>query len=169
MTDSDGAATPYRVCFVCTGNICRSPIAEAVFRSHVERAGLGDRVVGDSAGTGGWYAGEPPEPDALDVLATHGVDGSWLRARQFDVAELATLDLVVALDSGHYAILTSHAGRHAGKVRRLREFDPEAESLDVPDPYRGPRAGFEHVYLLVEAAMPGLLGHIEAELRHRTG
>lgn len=164
MSETDGASTPYRVCFVCTGNICRSPIAEAVFRSHVERAGLGDRVAGDSAGTGGWYAGEPPEPDALDVLAAHGVDGSWLRARQFDVAELATLDLVIALDSGHHAILTSHAGPHAGKVRLLREFDPAADGLDVPDPFRGPRDGFEHVYRLVDAAMPGLLDRVRADL-----
>ena len=157
MTD----ARPYRVCFVCTGNICRSPIAEVVFRSHVERAGLGGRVDVDSAGLGSWHVGDPPEHTALEVLAEHGLDGSGLRARQFKAPELADVDLVVALDSGHRSVLQQQAGRgEAGKVTQLREFDPDADGPDVPDPYGGPAAEFELVFEQVEAAMPGLLDHV---------
>lgn len=147
----------YQVCFVCTGNICRSPMAEVVFRSHVERAGLGGRVAVDSAGLGSWHVGDPPEYGTLEVLAKHGLDGSGLRARQFEAGELTTVDLVVGLDRGHLRALRNQAGPQAEKVRLLRDFDPDADGPDVPDPYGGPLADFELVYQQVEAAMPGLL------------
>ena len=153
---------PYRVCFVCTGNICRSPMAEVVFRSHLERAGLGRRVSVDSAGLGGWHVGDPPEHGTLEVLARHGLDGSGLRARQIRADELAELDLVVALDRGHAGTLRDLAGDDARPIRLLREFDPDADGEDVPDPYGGPLEEFELVYEQIEAAMPGLLELVKA-------
>ncbi|MQA02895.1 MAG: low molecular weight phosphotyrosine protein phosphatase [Streptosporangiales bacterium] len=155
---------PFRVCFVCTGNICRSPMAEVVFRSHVERAGLGHAVAVASAGLGSWHVGDPPEHGTVEVLAQHGLDGSQLRARQFRPAELGTLDLVIGLDRGHLRALQQHAGQHADKVRLLRDYDPDADGPDVPDPYGGPLRDFEHVYRLTEAAMPGLLDAVRNDL-----
>lgn len=140
-------------------------MAEVVFRSHVERAGLGRRVDVDSAAIGDWHVGDPPEYGTLAVLDKHGLDGSELRARQFDAAEFADVDLVVGLDRGHERVLRRMAGRQADKVRLLREFDPEADHPDVPDPYGGPLAEFEHVYDLVEAAMPALLDEVRGLTR----
>lgn len=161
----------YRVCFVCTGNICRSPIAEVVFRALVERAGLAGQVVADSAGTGDWHAGDGADRRALRALAEAGYDGSDHRARRFDARWFAERDLVVALDAGHLRVLQSWAD-HAGvdtEVRLLRSFDPAligaaAEELDVADPYYEGRKAFARVLEQVERACEGLLEHVRAEL-----
>lgn len=142
-------------------------MAEAVFRSHLERAGLGSQVIVDSAAMGSWHVGDPPEHGAVRVLARHGLEASQLRARLFDLAELETLDLVIGLDRGHERALLQRAGRHSDKVRLLRQYDPAADGPDVPDPYGGPVAEFEEVYAQVEAAMPGLLDAVRADLAAR--
>ncbi|MFJ8635030.1 low molecular weight protein-tyrosine-phosphatase [Streptomyces sp. NPDC093568] len=149
----------YRVCFVCTGNICRSPMAESVFRARVEEAGLDGLVEVDSAGTGGWHEGDPADPRTVSVLEEHGYDGGHT-ARQFQPSWFARLDLVVALDSGHLKALRRLAPspEDAAKVRLLRSYDPAAgDDLDVPDPYYGGREGFEDCLEMVEAASTGLL------------
>ncbi|WAZ22818.1 low molecular weight phosphotyrosine protein phosphatase [Streptomyces cinnabarinus] len=149
----------YRVCFVCTGNICRSPMAESVFRERVAEAGLDGLVEVDSAGTGGWHEGDPADPRTVSVLEEHGYDGGHT-ARQFRSSWFARLDLVVALDEGHLKALRRLAPteQDAAKVRLLRSYDPSAgDDLDVPDPYYGGMEGFEECLEMVEAASTGLL------------
>ncbi|MFD4602914.1 low molecular weight protein-tyrosine-phosphatase [Streptomyces sp. NPDC058464] len=156
----------YRVCFVCTGNICRSPMAESVFRARVTEAGLDDRVEADSAGTGGWHEGDGADPRTVRVLAEHGY-GSDHTARQFQASWFGRLDLVIALDSGHLKVLRRLAPTEedARKVRLLRAYDPAAgDDLDVPDPYYGGLDGFEECLEMVEAASEGLLAAVRDEV-----
>jgi protein-tyrosine phosphatase len=157
----------YRVCFVCTGNICRSPMAESVFRARVAEAGLDGLVEVDSAGTGGWHEGDPADPRTVSVLEEHGYEGGHT-ARQFQASWFARLDLVIALDSGHLKALRRLAPspEDAAKVRLLRSYDATVgDDLDVPDPYYGGRDGFEECLEMVEAASTGLL----AEVREQVG
>lgn len=155
-----------RVCFVCTGNICRSPMAEVVFHAMVTDAGLESRVDVDSAGTGGWHVGERADLRAVRALAAAGYDGSAHRARQFQRDWFASSDLVIALDRSHERTLRSWAGDAAerDKVVLLRRFDPSASDrgagLDVPDPYYDGEAEFAAVLGLVEASCRGLLEHV---------
>jgi low molecular weight protein-tyrosine phosphatase len=147
------------------GNICRSPTAEGVMRSLVREAGLEDEITIDSAGTGGWHAGDPPDRRATEAAARRGItlDGA---ARRLSVQDFDDFDLLLAMDRenlrGIRAIAPSPEA--AAKARLLREFDPAsagAPDLDVPDPYYGGPQGFETVLDQVEAACRGLL----AELR----
>ncbi|MFE3068993.1 low molecular weight protein-tyrosine-phosphatase [Streptomyces sp. NPDC059247] len=160
----------YRVCFVCTGNICRSPMAEHVFRRYLEDAGLGDAVVVDSAGTGGWHQGDPADPRTVSVLDGNGYSSAHA-ARQFRASWFPALDLVIALDEGHLRELRGLARTpgEAGRIRLLRSYDPAAgDTLDVPDPYYGDRGGFEECLEMVEAASEGLLAAVRRELENRT-
>lgn len=151
---------PFQVVFVCSGNICRSPMAASVFGEHVRRAGLGDRVLVSSAGVGPWHAGEPMDPRAAELLAAHGYPTGHVAA-QVDDHHLAA-DLLLAMDSGHEKALR----RLHGEVRLFRSFDPDATGdLDVPDPYYGGDDGFATVLAMIEAASPGLLAHV----REQTG
>ncbi|WP_405881141.1 low molecular weight phosphotyrosine protein phosphatase [Streptomyces sp. NBC_01136] len=159
----------YRVCFVCTGNICRSPMAESVFRARIEEAGLDGLIEVDSAGTGGWHEGDGADSRTVAVLEAGGY-GSGHAARQFHASWFSRLDLVIALDSGHLKALRRLAPtpEDAAKVQLLRSYDPSAgDDLDVPDPYYGPMDGFEECLEMVEAASPGLLAAIRQELEGR--
>ncbi|MEY9877668.1 protein-tyrosine phosphatase [Streptacidiphilus sp. MAP12-33] len=157
-----------RICFVCTGNICRSPMAEHVMRERLAEAGLDGLVVVDSAGTGSWHEGDPADERAVRVLREAGY-GSDHVARQFHAEWFRGIDLVVALDQGHERALRRLARTpgETAKIRLLRSYDPAAGigDLDVPDPYYGDLAGFEEVLRLCEAGCDGLL----AELRTRVG
>ncbi|MDG9718581.1 low molecular weight phosphotyrosine protein phosphatase [Streptomyces sp. DH24] len=158
---------PYRVCFVCTGNICRSPMAESVFRARVEEAGLDGLVEADSAGTDGWHEGEGADPRTVTVLAEHGY-GTAHTARRFEASWFSRLDLVLALDTGHLRALRNLAPteQDARKIRLLRSYDPAAGAadLDVPDPYYGGMAGFEECLEMVEAASDGLLAAVREQV-----
>ncbi|MEU7728925.1 low molecular weight protein-tyrosine-phosphatase [Streptomyces sp. NPDC040724] len=163
---------PYRVCFVCTGNICRSPMAESVFRAHVARAGLDDLVEVDSAGTGGWHEGDGADPRTVAVLEAAGYEQDH-RARQFRSSWFDRLDLVIALDAGHLRDLRALAPtpQDAAKIRLLRSYDPAAAAAaetDVPDPYYGSLDGFEECLELVEAASPGLLDAVREAVKEHT-
>jgi low molecular weight protein-tyrosine phosphatase len=156
---------PSRICFVCLGNICRSPIAEVVMRSLLEERGLTDRIEVSSAGTGDWHIGERADRRTLAVLERHGYDGSAHRARQFVADSFADCDLVVAMDQANVTTLRRLVGSEdSAKVRLLREFDREATGPDVPDPYYGGDQGFDEVLAMVEAACRGLLDEIGTEL-----
>jgi protein-tyrosine phosphatase len=159
----------YRVCFVCTGNICRSPMAESVFRARIEEAGLDGLVEIDSAGTGGWHEGDGADSRTVAVLEAAGYE-SGHTARQFHASWFSRLDLVIALDSGHLKALRRLAPtpENAAKVRLLRSYDPAAgDDLDVPDPYYGLMDGFEECLEMVETASHGLLAAVQQELEGR--
>ncbi|MEU1939173.1 low molecular weight protein-tyrosine-phosphatase [Streptomyces coeruleorubidus] len=159
----------YRVCFVCTGNICRSPMAEIVFRARVAEAGLDGLVEVDSAGTGGWHEGDDADPRTVAVLAENGYATAHT-ARQFQPSWFSRLDLVVALDAGHLRALRRLAPteQDAQKVRLLRSYDPAAgDDLDVPDPYYGGAEGFAECLEMVEAASAGLLAAVREDVEGR--
>ncbi|MCW2586852.1 MAG: protein tyrosine phosphatase [Frankiales bacterium] len=154
-----------RVVFVCTGNICRSPTAEAVLRHQVEQAGLADEVVVSSAGTGGWHIGDDADPRSLRALRARGYDLAH-SARQFRPHWFDDHELVVALDAGHLEEL--RALRPGAEVRLLREWDPDGPG-DVPDPYYGGVAGFEDVLDMVERSCEGLLEELRGRLDQAAG
>ncbi|WFB08431.1 low molecular weight phosphotyrosine protein phosphatase [Streptomyces sp. LX-29] len=159
----------FRVCFVCTGNICRSPIAEAVFRARVEEAGLGDLVTVDSAGTGGWHEGDGADRRALAVLTENDYELDHT-AREFQPDWFDELDLVIALDGEHLSTLRDLAPtpEDAAKVRLLRSYDPsEPDDLDVPDPYYGSMDHFHECLEMVESASEGLLDAVRAAVADR--
>jgi low molecular weight protein-tyrosine phosphatase len=154
-----------RILFVCMGNICRSPTAEGVMRRLLRDAGL-EGVEVESAGTGGWHAGEPPDERAAAAAARRGVtlEGA---ARQVRPADFRRFDLLIALDRANLRELLALApdDEAAEKVRLLRDFDPASASsgdLDVPDPYYGGDRGFETVLDMVEAACRGLIDELRA-------
>lgn len=158
------APGPYHVCFVCTGNICRSPIAALVFSTVLRQSPIADRVRVSSAGTGPWHEGEPADPRATEILAEHGYPTDHT-AHQLDV-DAAGADLLVALDHGHLHALQRQVD-DPSRIRMLRSFDPDATNLDVPDPYYGDRGDFRHVLDVVEAAVPGLLDWVERRVAER--
>ncbi|QXJ23453.1 low molecular weight phosphotyrosine protein phosphatase [Actinomadura graeca] len=156
---------PYRVTFVCTGNICRSPMAEWVLRHHVDEEGLDVEV--DSSGTGPWHVGHDADSRTVAALRRAGYRSAHT-ARRFEADWFDRYDLILALDEGHLRALRSMApdADARNRIRLLREFDPDAGAdLDVPDPYYGGRADFDLVLEMVEAAMPGLLEEIRAGLK----
>ena len=137
----------FTVSFVCTGNICRSPMGEVILRELLDREGLGDRVRVVSAGTGDWHVGGPADPRAVSTLRDYGLDGDAHRAEQFVAEHFARTDLVLALDRSHERALRAMAAPPADteKIRLVRSFDPaarEAGELEVDDPYLGDEAGF---------------------------
>jgi protein-tyrosine phosphatase len=159
---------PFRVVFVCTGNICRSPMAEVVFRWFAESVGLGDRVVSTSAGTGDWHVGEPADPRTTEALARRGYDGSRHRAKQFSYADFDRNDLVIALDRSHERNLRAWARSEADgdKVALLQSFDPGASDvLDVPDPYYAGAEAFDEVLGMIENACRALFRQLEPAIR----
>ncbi|WP_175717902.1 low molecular weight protein-tyrosine-phosphatase [Burkholderia anthina] len=150
--------TRVAICFVCLGNICRSPTAEGVMRHQVDAAGLADRIAIDSAGTGGWHVGEPPDTRAQAAAHTRGYDLSALRARQVGAADFERFDLLLAMDEANLAELQRCCPpQHRDKVRLLMEFASGAAETEVADPYFGGAQGFEQVLDQVERACAGLL------------
>jgi len=161
----EGSGAPaLRVLMVCTGNICRSPIAEGVLRAKLDASGLGHRVEVDSAGTHGYHTSEAPDPRAIRLAAVRGYDIRKLKARPVELADFEGFDWIFALDEGHLRwlqkrvpegatvslkLLMAHAYQHPG-------------TSEVPDPYYGPDAGFEHVLDLVEDACDGLLARLQS-------
>lgn len=156
------------VLFVCTGNICRSPTAEGVFRKLVDDAGLGDRITADSAGTHGYHVGEAPDNRTQAAARRRGYDLSGLRARRVAREDFHRFDLVVAMDREHHEILAGIAPPSAGhKVKLMMEFARRSAHDEVPDPYYGGAEGFELVLDLLEDAAEGLLETLQRELGPR--
>lgn len=149
----------HAILFVCLGNICRSPLAEGIFRSLVAQSGLPDRFTIDSAGTGAWHAGKPPDPRSIDVAARNGIDISGQRARQVQAQDFQAFGTIVAMDRDNLATLRSRASGGAAQLRLLLE----APDRDVPDPYYGGADGFEQVFQLVRSGCAGLLASLEGK------
>jgi protein-tyrosine phosphatase len=153
-----------RICFVCLGNICRSPTAHGVMQKLVDDAGLGDRISIDSAGTGNWHVGELPDPRSREVAALRGYDLSH-RARQFTVADFDRFELILAMDRSNLRTIAALGrDRTTPRVDLLRAFDPEApEGAEVPDPYAGTGDDFELVLDICERACRGVLAYARAD------
>ena len=158
-----------RLSFVCLGNICRSPLAEGIFRRLVDEAGLSADFEIESAGIGPWHVGEAPDPRSRQVARAHGLTLDSI-AQQITARDMARLDLVLALDAEVADSLRELARTPAdrSKIRLLREFDPESNhgsrhDLDVPDPYYGGPDGFEAAYQMIDRSARGLLAHLQGE------
>lgn len=156
-----------RVLFVCLGNICRSPTAETVFRSKVVQRGLNGEVEVDSAGTGGWHAGEAPDRRAVAEAERCGLSMSG-RARQVTASDLRDFDLIIAMDEANrrdlLALATDDHIRE--RIQLLRDWDPEAAGHDraVPDPYYGGDREFAEMFEIVDRACEGLIADVAARL-----
>jgi len=149
------------VLFVCTGNICRSPTAEAIFRRLVADAGMSQAVIADSAGTHGYHVGEAPDPRAQASAADRGYDLSVLRARRVEHTDFQRFDLIVAMDRGHFTILSRMAEPSAShKLKLMMSYARDFREKDVPDPYYGGPQDFERVLDMLEDAARGLLDAI---------
>lgn len=149
------------VSFVCTGNICRSPMAEKIFATHLSRAGLADRVRVSSAGTGAWHVGDDADRRTTATLRKYGYPIGHVAAALG--SDHRDADLLIALDTSHEREL-ARLGVPSDRRRLLRSFDPAADGPDVPDPYYGDTADFELVRDQIEAAMPGLLDWVREAL-----
>lgn len=161
----------YRICVVCTGNICRSPMLEFLLREAYDRAGLSDRVQVDSAGISAEESGNPADPRTLSALRRFGHQdwgGAAHRARRIERNWLTERDLILAADSGHLRALRRMAGGAAEHVRLIRSFDPAAvaaDTLDVDDPwYAWDDHAFDQTYRELTAAVPGIVEHVRAAL-----
>jgi protein-tyrosine phosphatase len=156
---------PIHIQFVCLGNICRSPLAEAVFRDKVENAGLADAFHIESSGTGDWHVGSGADDRMRQTAYRHGLSLSDHTARQFQPEDLERADHIFVMDKNNLndVLYYDENDRYNGKVRLFREFDPEPENHQVPDPYYGGRDGFENVYDIVDRTSENLLQQLVEE------
>lgn len=155
-----------RILFLCLGNICRSPTAEGVMRHKLRAAGLGGEIEVESAGTGGWHVGHPPDGRAAAAAAARGI-ALESRAQRLERSHFDEFDLILAMDRDNVADAQAVApdAEAAAKLRLLREYDPVAAAsgeLDVPDPYYGGEDGFEEVLDMIGRACDGLIAEIRA-------
>jgi protein-tyrosine phosphatase len=156
-----------RVLFVCMGNICRSPLAQGVFENVLRREGLEGEVSVDSAGTGSWHVGSPPDDRALNAASLRGLDISSQRARRITPEDCQNFDYILTMDEENYRMVSSLCQGNA-VVRPFLDFATNSPEREVPDPYYGGADGFERVLDLVEEASEGLLENIrERYLSHR--
>jgi protein-tyrosine phosphatase len=164
----DDRPSPVRsILFVCTGNICRSPTAEGVFRAMAEEAGIADGLSIDSCGLTSFHVGEPPSRPALEHAARRGYDLSGLRARAFETADFARFDLLLAMDDGHFAQMTNRApadarGRIAFFLDAAADAGVDPGRRDVPDPYYGGGSEYEYALDLIETGCRGWIARLQA-------
>ncbi len=149
------------VLFVCLGNICRSPMAEGVFRQVVADAGLSHRFRIDSSGTGSWHVGRPPDIRAQQALGLRGIDISPMRARQVTRDDFKSFDLVLAMDRSNYdRLMTLAPDVYEPNIRLFMKYAPEMGICEIPDPFFGGPEGFDYVLNLIEVASRGLLASL---------
>ncbi|MEO7478373.1 MAG: low molecular weight protein-tyrosine-phosphatase [Lysobacteraceae bacterium] len=151
-----------RILIVCMGNICRSPMAEGLLRHKVEQAGLSARVRLDSAGTGPWHAGKPPDPRAIAVCSEHGIDISDLRGRQINSHDFSVHDWVLCADRRNLHDLQGMAPRSAQpRIALMLAWAGLGAKSEIPDPYTGSPADFERVYALLNHATDRMLARLQ--------
>jgi protein-tyrosine phosphatase len=153
------------VLFVCMGNICRSPTAEAVFRATAERAGIAAQLFIDSAGTGDWHVGQPPDRRAQAAASRRGYDLASLRGRQVAVEDFDRFGWIFAMDADNLQVLEAlRPSDYRGHVGLFLDLVPHAPVREVPDPYYGGPDGFEHVLDLIEDASAALIARLRRHL-----
>ncbi|MCS4490610.1 MULTISPECIES: low molecular weight protein-tyrosine-phosphatase [unclassified Corynebacterium] len=152
----------YHITVLCTGNICRSPMGDVILNDAITTANFKDLVRVDSCGTGGWHIGQGADKRAVAELNKAGYDGSQHRAQQFG-EDFENADLIIAMDQSHVDFLKNY-GVNPSRVRLLRSFDPDADSLEVEDPYYGYPSDFEVARVQIERAVPGILNFLRHEL-----
>ena len=153
------------ILFICTGNICRSPTAEGVFRDLVESGNLNRKIKIDSAGTHNYHVGEPPDERSQQAAKKRGIDLSKQRARQLTVEDFEKFDYLLVMDHSNYSWASQICpSEHRGKLKYFLEFAPALNRKDVPDPYYGGERGFEEVLDMVEEASRGLLEHLDQQV-----
>lgn len=161
-------AEPVRLLVVCLGNICRSPVAEGVLRARIAMSTLAGRVELDSAGTGDWHVGEPPDRRAIANAAEHGVDIAGLRARQLASADFQRFDWVLCADRANLRDVRARAPASAhGRTALLLEWAGVEDRGEIPDPYTGGPAQFEHVFQLLDGAADGVIARLRREYPDR--
>ena len=146
--------------FVCLGNICRSPLAQGVLENALRREGLEDEVFVDSAGTGAWHAGHPPDERAQRSAGLRGLDLSTQRARRVTLDDCQSFDYILTMDEENYRAVAALCREGSAEVRPFLDYAPNRAEKEVPDPFYGGLEGFEHVMDLVEATSEGLLEDI---------
>jgi protein-tyrosine phosphatase len=162
--------SPARLLVVCLGNICRSPMAEGVLRARIEASPIAGQVTLDSAGTGAWHVGQPPDPRAIATAARHGVDIAGLRARQLSRDDFARHDWLLCADRRNLRDVRARGPAEAhSRCVLLLEWAGLATDADVPDPYTGGVQEFEAVWSMLERAAHGVVARLEAALRDRVG
>jgi protein-tyrosine phosphatase len=168
----NSSSSPYRIIAVCTGNICRSPMAELMLAAALEAEGLDGEVTVDSAGTTGYEAGRPIDPRAARQLGTTKIISNRHIAREWQANWFRERDLILALDVDHYAWLREAAPdqQSMDKVRMLRSFDPEVSCRDlldqgIEDPWYGGQADFDAAWQQIRGALPGIIKHVRSALR----
>lgn len=149
-----------KVLFVCLGNICRSPMAEAMFRELVKREQLEDKIIVDSAGTGNWHIGHPPHQGTAEILKKNNISVEGMKARQIEVRDIEEFDYIVAMDASNRTNIEKlHSSFPKAKIVSLLDFVQEIDNKDVPDPYF--TGNFEEVYELVSQGCNELLNYIK--------
>ena len=157
---------PYKLCFVCLGNICRSPTGEGVFLHKVKEAGLELFFYIESAGTAAYHIGEGANSKSQATANRHGVHLPSI-ARRFEYADLEEFDLILAMDSSNYHDIRQldRRGRFTDKIKKMRDFDPSPGDGDVPDPYYGGLDGFENVFQIVSRSCDALLEELKKHIQ----
>ncbi len=159
------AKRKFSILFVCLGNICRSPIAEGVFRHLVSGRGLEDKFEVDSCGTGHWHEGQPPHQDSRKVAKKNGISLEGQIARQVTDEDFEQFDLLVAMDTSNLNDLKRMRGESKASIICLREYDHEEKDLDVPDPYYGGPKGFDNVFNIINRCCVQLLDELEETIK----
>ncbi len=152
-----------KVLFVCMGNICRSPTAHGVFQALVDKQGLGNRILVDSAGTHSYHIGSAPDPRSQDTARLRGINLAGLRARQFQAQDFLEFDFLIAMDQSNFADMTSiKPDKPRARLDLMLDYSKQYNHREVPDPYFG-EAGFDRVFDMVSEASLGLLRHIRQQ------
>lgn len=151
-----------KILFVCLGNICRSPLAEAIFNHKINRLGLIEEFQCDSAGTGDYHIGEIPDKRTIEIAHQHGMEVHHL-AQQFKKHHAATFDYLIAMDESNYHNMVKEIGDEPDFIYKMRAFDPENKGADVPDPYFGGKEGFEHVYQILDRSMDHFINFLKKD------
>jgi len=166
MTDrAITSENPYKICFVCLGNICRSPTAEGIFQHLVNSHELQKFFYIDSAGTSAYHIGEPANSKSKQTARKYGIELNS-RARRFEPSDIEKFDLILALDNENYQDLLQmdNSGNGKEKIKKLRDYDPQPEDGNVPDPYYGGMSGFENVYSIIFRSCESLLSSLKNQI-----